>query len=329
MEKTLQVGVIGSGGIASAHLSGLAKMEEVKLAAFCDVVEERAQKMAADHDAKSYTDPGRMFSDTALDAVWICLPPFAHGEAERKAIEHGVPFLVEKPVGLDAGVCREIAAEVERKGLLTSVGYMNRYRKSVQRGRDLLKEDPPVIAFGGWFGGAPRGASGSWWIRKEKSGGQLVEQTTHTVDLARYFCGDAVEVFAIATRAFNKDIENYSIEDASTVAVRFRSGAVVNLMSSCATGAGGNVFLTVYGQKTCLRYTGWEHSLEIVRSGEETERVKGEDDIFAIEDSAFLTAVRSGDHTHVRCTYPDGWKSAELALAANESMETGRPVSLS
>ena len=64
----------------------------------------------------------------------------------------------------------------------------------------------PVMAVGGWVGAAPKGTAPihSWWVVKEKSGGQLVEQTTHTVDLARYLIGEAVEVWASAARGFVK-----------------------------------------------------------------------------------------------------------------------------
>lgn len=324
---TLQIGIIGTGGIAKAHLEGLVKMDGVKIAGFCDVVLERAAAAAEKHGGKSYESAAMMLDDLQLDAVWICLPPFAHGDAERQALSHRIPFFVEKPVGLDAGVCREIAAEVEKTGLLTGVGYMNRYRRSVQRGRECLREDPPVLGYGGWIGGSPRGDS--WWTTKSQSGGQLVEQTTHTVDLARYLCGDAEEVFAHATREFNKDIPGYDIEDASMVNIRFKAGAVVTLMSSCACQAGGGVFLNVLGKTTCLKYTGWEHSLTIERPNQEPEKIAGEADIFAVEDAGFLEAVRTRNHAGVLCSYPDGWKTAELALAANESMETGKAVRLS
>ncbi|MCA1596332.1 MAG: Gfo/Idh/MocA family oxidoreductase [Chloroflexi bacterium] len=323
---TLQIGIIGTGGIANAHLEGLVKMDGVKVAGFCDVLAERAAAAAEKYGGKSYQSAAAMLDDQKFDAVWICLPPFAHGDAERQALSHRVPFFVEKPVGLDAGACREIAAEVEKTGILTGVGYMNRYRRSVQRGRDLLRDDPPVLAYGGWIGGSPRGDS--WWTTKSQSGGQLVEQTTHTVDLVRYLCGDAEEVFAHGTHAFNSEIPGYDIEDASMVNILCKGGAVVTLMSSCACRSGGGVFLTLLGKSTCLKYTGWEHSLTVERPNEETETIAGEGDIFAIEDARFLEAVRTGNSSQVLCSYPDGWKTAELALAANESMETGKAVRL-
>lgn len=45
MSKTLKVAIIGCGGIANGkHLPSLKQQPEVELVAFCDIVEERAQK---------------------------------------------------------------------------------------------------------------------------------------------------------------------------------------------------------------------------------------------------------------------------------------------
>ncbi|HET6381932.1 MAG TPA: hypothetical protein VFJ58_00960, partial [Armatimonadota bacterium] len=98
---------------------------------------------------------------------------------------------------------------------------------------------------------------------------------------------------------------------------------------ACACGIGGGVFLNVHASKTCLRYTGWEHSVTIEQAGQDPEKIAGEPDIFALEDAQFLKAVSTGDRSLIRCDYPDGLKTAELALAANESMATGKAVKLS
>jgi myo-inositol 2-dehydrogenase/D-chiro-inositol 1-dehydrogenase len=117
----------------------------------------------------------------------------------------GVPFFVERPVGHRLEVCRGIAALVQAHGLLTAVGYMNRYRRGVRRARGLRRGPPPVVAYGGWLGGTPRRAAatgiGSWWVDRARSGGQFVEQVSHTVDLLRFPCGEARGVFYAAGAA--------------------------------------------------------------------------------------------------------------------------------
>jgi predicted dehydrogenase len=341
MPEKVRVGFIGSGGMAEAHLRGLPTFPDVEIAAFCDVVPAKAEKLASEYGAKACSDPKAMFSAQKLDCVYILLPPFAHGGAERAAIEAKVPFFVEKPIGLELPVLREIAAGVKAANLITAAGYMNRYRKSVQRAREVFRQDPPILAYGGWLGGRPRHSGtgdgiGSWWVQRAKSGGQFVEQVTHTVDLARYLLGDAEEVFATATRAFNKGkpgtAPNYDIEDASLVNIKFKSGAIATLMASCATGVGGGVTLNVFSENHAALFTGWEHSLRLLaKQGDETQedQIPGEENIFALEDRVFIDAVKSGDPSRIGTDYADGLKTAELAVAANRSMDTGEPVRLS
>jgi myo-inositol 2-dehydrogenase/D-chiro-inositol 1-dehydrogenase len=326
--------------MAEAHLRGLPTFPDVRIAAFCDVIPEKAERLASLYGAKAFSDPKEMFRDQELDCVYILLPPFAHGGAERAAIEARVPFFVEKPVGMDLPLLREIAAAVKETGLITAVGYMTRYRKSVQRAREVFQQDEPILAYGGWIGGRPRAREsgdgiGSWWVERRKSGGQLVEQVTHTIDLARYLMGDVEEVCATATRAFNKGKEgtptNYDIEDASVVNLKFKSGAIANIFSSCATNIGGGVSLSVFSENHAAFFTGWEHSLRLLeKRGDESreESVAGEENIFAIEDRVFIDAVKSGDGNRIGTDYADGVKTSEVTVCANRSMETGEPVRL-
>jgi len=328
----LKVGFIGSGGMAKAHIGPVKAIQNVEVAAFCDVMLSHAESMVQEHGGKAFATPKEMFEAVKLDAVFILLPPFAHGDAEMEAIKHGVPFFVEKPISNDLGLSREIAAETEKVRLITCAGYMNRYRKSINRARELLQADPAVLVYGGWIGGSPRPASGefigSWWTIKAKSGGQIVEQCTHTFDIVRYLCGEAVEVFAHAAVGFNPRVPGYDIDDASTVNIKLKSGGVVNLMSCCASNAGGGVTLTVHAKQTTCVFTGWEHSVTIHRAGKKPEEIKGEGDIFAVEDKAFLKAVRTGDASPIRSSYADAVKTLEWTLAANKSIETGKPVAI-
>lgn len=345
--KKLRVGFIGSGGMADAHLKGLVNAEmfpDVEIAAFCDVVLERAQAQCDKYPASkpvAYASPQQMMSDAGLDACYVLLPPFAHGEAERACIEANVPFLVEKPIGLDLGVLRELRDEVARKNLLAAAGYMNRYQPSVQRAKAVTSADRPVLAYGWWLGGPPlhKPEGGSfimqWWPDKSKSGGQFHEQVTHTVDLVRYFLGDAVEVFAHSTQAFNSSLpnlaQNYSIDDALTTSIKFKSGALATINASVATPIGGGILLEILGMNSAIKFSGWGHDATITtrQNGEKSEETAASaGEIFPIEDRAFLDAVATGDATKVLAPYVDSFKTAQLTIAANQSAQIGKPVAL-
>ncbi len=334
MSENTRIGFIGCGGMARAHADALAGIDGVAIAALTDVDGDKAKALAATlKDAQVYDTPGDLVRKSGVDCVFILLPPFAHGVAERSAISAKVPFFIEKPVGLNPTSLRELSKEVQQAGLMTSAGYMNRYRRSVNTAKEMLQKDPAALAYGGWFGGPPGPSSsgiGLWWSNKDKSGGQFHEQVTHTVDLARYLLGDAIAVSAFAANGFNERFPNYTMDDAAVVNIQFASGAVANLMSSVASRASGGVLLNVYAKDHAFEFTGWEHTVKIRRVGEsEGGVIKGEDNIFRIEDQVFIDAVRAGDPSKIRCTYPDGVKTALLSIGANESIANGgKPVSL-
>src|SRR5579872_3591457 len=101
-KSKVRVGIIGCGGMASAHLPGLGKFEDVELVGFCDVSAEKAEARVAEHPGtRAFGDPGELIRECGPDLVYILLPPFAHGAAERAAIAAGVPFFCEKPIGND------------------------------------------------------------------------------------------------------------------------------------------------------------------------------------------------------------------------------------
>ena len=336
MAEKIRLGFVGCGGIAESHLKGLVKNPCAELAAFCDIRLSRADEISKQYgtqDAQTFSDARTMLDKADLDAVYFCLPPFAHG-AEIEAVKRRIPFFVEKPINLYLDQAKRIAEAIEEKNILTSVGYMNRYREGAKKVRHLLRDDPPILVLGGWIGRTPSLDSGAniltWWILKEKSGGQFHEQVTHTVDLARFLCGEISEVHAFPAVNMNKTVpENYNIEDASVVNLKFMNGAVGSLWASCsADGGGGGVSLSVYANRTTALFTGWEHSLRLLRKDAEPEEMAGEPNIFAIEDEAFVEAVRSNDSSKVMCSYSDGLKTLEVTLAAIESMATGSPVKI-
>lgn len=338
----LRIGFIGAGGMADAHLKGLANPElfpDIEIAAFCDVLLEKAQTQAKTYGAEAFDSPVTMIENAGLDACYVLLPPFAHGPAERACLQGKVPFLVEKPIGKDPAILKEIRDEVVNSGLITAAGYMNRYQPSVQRAKEAFSSDEPILAYGGWLGGPPLMPENNqpspilrWWVVKEKSGGQMVEQVTHTVDLVRYFLGDAVEVFAHTTQAFNlkqaRLMPGYTMDDAMTTSIKFQSGALATILASAATPVGGGVSLQVLGTQTSVKFKGWGHDVTIERSGAEPEVVHAATEIFALEDRAFLDAVRTGDKTKILTDYADAYKTVMLTLGANISAATGKPYDL-
>ena len=215
---TLKIGFVGIGWVADWHLEHLSKIEGTKIVALCDINKERVKTAAKKWKAKPYTDYERTLEEQELDALYICTPPFAHDQVEILAAEKGIHLFIEKPIGLSIKRAKEVESAVIKNKIITSVGYQRRYEDRVDRIRSILKENTPGLFMGYWMGGMP---SVDWWRRKEKSGGQMIEQTTHIFDLARYLFGEAEKVFALERKGLMENIKNYNIEDASSVTLLF------------------------------------------------------------------------------------------------------------
>jgi len=327
MAGRVRVGFIGVGGHGMQHVNACAKMaDEAEIVAFCDPKEGVAQSRADEFRGKAFLSSDEMYDAVDMDAVIIVVPPYAHG-SEFGAIERGIAFMVEKPVDLDLERAEKIAKAAADKGVLGVAAYMNRYRRGVNEAKSMLAHDPPALAMGGWIGGSPglpKEGPGHWWIHKDQSGGQMVEQATHTVDLARFFCGEPVEVAAFAATGFNTTHPAYTIEDAVMIAAKFDSGALVNLYSSCASNAAGGVDLNLFAKHTCVKFSGWNHDVTILRPGKEPIEIAGEGEIFALEDRAFIEAVKTGDPSGIMSTYADGVETLRLTTAGDRAIATGQ-----
>ncbi|MGH2813878.1 MAG: Gfo/Idh/MocA family protein, partial [Actinomycetota bacterium] len=93
--------MVGAGAVAARHVRTLLAMDRVEVAGVADPALERARELAGSAGAAAYPNHMELLDAERLDAVYICVPPFAHGAPELAAIEAGLAFFVEKPVAID------------------------------------------------------------------------------------------------------------------------------------------------------------------------------------------------------------------------------------
>jgi len=155
-----------------------------------------------------------------------------------------------------------------------------------------------------------------------ESGGQMVEQTTHIFDLARYLCGDITEVYAAASNRDSRDIPGFDIHDVGTAVVKFANGVVGTVSNTCLLGMPYTVGLHIVARDLVVEVHG---DIKIIEPGH-TETFTGGVNAILEENRAFIEAVRSGDASGIRSTYPDAVKTLAVTLACNESARTGLPV---
>jgi myo-inositol 2-dehydrogenase/D-chiro-inositol 1-dehydrogenase len=320
--RRLRVGCVGTGFIAGKHLAALSTFDDVDVVAVADEIEERAAATAAAHHARCYTDGVDLVESEELDAVWFCVPPFAHGALEETAVRHEVPFFVEKPLAHDYATAERITGLVETAGLITAVGYHWRYLDLVQKAKEFVEHRPPLLLTGYWLDSTP---PVPWWVRRDQSGGQLVEQTTHVLDLARLLVGEVSEMEAAHVQAAGAEGRRHGddlVPLASAVSLRFDSGAVGSISSARVLPARHRVGIQLVGDGYALELYERaivDHELIVTTAtGAVTER--SVQDPIAAEDRAFLDAV-AGTGDDVRSSYAQALRTHSLAFAAERPLQ--------
>lgn len=320
----LRIGFIGTGKFAEKHMRILSQMEGVTIAAICGRTSESAERSARQWpDAKAYGNTERMLDECKPDAVYICVPPMAHGEIEMSLAERGIPFFVEKPLAIKTETIAAVRDKVAGRRLVTAVGYNWRYLDSVAKARELQQKATTGMALGYWMGGMP---STPWWRRQEGSGGQFVEQSTHLVDLIRYLCGEIEEVYAaFGRRVVHETYEGADVADVGSVTMKVAGGIVATIANTCMLPRGHRTGLDLYTSSGVLEI----RSAGLMAIGRDrTTEYRNGTDPYVQENAAFLHAVLTGDTSRIRSDYADAFRSFEVTAAANLSAEEGRPVRL-
>ena len=319
--RPTRIGFVGAGGIAHRHLDILASFDDVEVVAFADPDIERAERAAAPFQARAFVGHEAMLEAMDLDALYICIPPFAHGDVERAAIARGIPIFVEKPVALDLDLAQTIAGEIERAGLITATGYHWRYLDTVDEARALLRDNPAQLVSGYWLDSTP---PPQWWWKEDQSGGQMVEQATHLLDLARFLLGEVVEVYGRTAYREREAFPGLDVPTTTTATLTFASGVVANIASTCLLGWNHRVGLHLFADRLAVELT--DHDI-MVDTGHGRPQRRAEGDPVWREDRDFVDAVRGGEN-RIRAPYADALRSHALALAVLESARTGQPISL-
>jgi len=319
----MKIGFIGTGWFANKHASILGEMNGIEVSAFCGTSLEKAETEARKwSNARGYANVDEMLDKQKLDAVYICVPPMAHGAIEKALLERRIPFFVEKPLGINDEPF-EIARKIEEQGIITSVGYHWRYMDISKKAQALLHERQAGMALGYWMGSMPMV---HWWRDVNKSGGQFIEQTTHIVDLLRFLIGEVKEVYAaFSSRVMEGKVEGTTVSDVGSVILKLNNGIVANISNTCILPESDKAGLEIYTNEGVMEITS---NLLRDKRGKELNEYRNQLDPYKVENEIFLNAVKTGDGSHILSTYKDAVKTHAITIAAAQSAITGLPVSL-
>jgi len=331
MSQRLRTAILGCGSFAHRHAHSLQLLkDDFEMVAFCNRSIEKAVTFSEQYtsgQASVFADHHQMFDEVPLDAVVICLPPFAHSDEVEIAANQGVHVFIEKPIALTTEQGWRMVDAAEKAGIITQVGFMFRFGEAIQHLKGMIDSgDAGSVGLmsARYFCNS---LHAPWWRNRDLSGGQLVEQVIHMVDLMRFLMGDATTVYSRQENMFHQDVNDYTVEDVSATIFTFPRGGVGVIYAS--NGAIPNRWINDYqvvSRNLTVDFTDANHATfhHTAEPDRHPEVIASDRDFYLMEMQDFRTAIRTGQKTRV--PLGEGAKSLDLALAATRSARIGSEV---
>jgi len=224
--QRIRFAIIGCGRIAQRHAAHI-KSKGV-LAAVCDVVKEKADKLAEAYNAIAYYNIDELLkAETGLDVVSVCTPNGLHAEHSIKSLQAGFHVLCEKPMALTTGDCEKMIEASDKAGKRLFIIKQNRYNPPVVAVKKALDEKRLgkiySIQLNCFWNRGSNYYFNSWKGTKKLDGGTLFTQFSHFIDLLYWMVGDVTEVQSMIHNYMHPDIE---FEDTGVVMLKFANGVL-------------------------------------------------------------------------------------------------------
>ncbi len=330
-----QVAIIGAGLQANRRVGPIAQSKEYRVALVVDQNEKRASDLAAPYSAKVATSYKAAVDDPSIDVVLVLTYPDSHAEISIAAMEAGKDVLCEKPLTRTVDEARAMVAVAAKTKRVLKCGFNHRHHPAVIEAHNRVARGDigkPVFGRGRYGIGGRVGVEKEWRSDpKIVSGGQLMEQGIHLVDLFRWFVGDPKRVTGFTSTT---QFPIAPLEDNGFALMQMPSGAICSIHSSLTQWT--NLFeLEVYGEKgsVTVEALGASYGVEKLRVAmhdptgpfsHQTIEYRGGDSSWKSEWAEMTRAI--AERRAPLGNGEDGLRAMEIVQAVYDASKTGTAV---
>ena len=243
--RKIKIGIIGIGGMGTAHINSIASLKNCYVSAVCDIDPEKIKEFTSKNDIPGFVDSDKFFKEADIEAVIIATPHYFHNVYAEKAFEYGKHVLTEKPIAVHKADAESmIAAGAKHPELKFAAMFNQRTIPAHRKIKQLIDngELGEIIRINwiitDWFRTEIYYASGDWRATWEgEGGGVLLNQCPHQLDLLQWFFGQPVRIRANASFGKSHKIE---VEDEVTAFLEYPNGATGVFVASTGEAPGTN-----------------------------------------------------------------------------------------
>lgn len=332
----LNVAIIGSGFIGSAHGEAYKALPQYSLKAIVDCNEEVGRKMADTYSAQWYATMDDLLAQEEIHVIDICLPTFLHEKFVLEALSKGKHVVCEKPITLEMDSMDRMIAAAETAGTKFMVAQVIRFWPEYEKIKELYQTE----AFGKlnmvYANRLSQHPAWTNWHRDPlKSGGGLYDLHVHDIDLVVSMFGEVDTVYAVGT-ASETNCWNFI-----STSLIFKNGvkAVVEGVFDITPGYPFTMTYRVLGEKMTAEYQ--------MKAGENLEDIAGaqrylklyevdkapakldmdEFDAYAAELAYFASCVEENKPVD-KCSPQSSKYVLDVVLSIKKSLETNQLIQL-
>jgi predicted dehydrogenase len=340
--KKYNVGIIGYGWVAGAHIAAINSGSRAQVTAVYSSRPLDSSQLTAKHGSPitAYQDLKKMLANPDIDVVSICSYPYDHPEQVIAAARAGKHLIIEKPLALSLKDLRAMQKAVEKARVKTCVCFEVRFssqfltiKSAIDRGllgKVHYGEVDYYHGIGPWYG------QFRWNTKKNAGGSSLLSAGCHALDALLLCMGGEVDtVSSYATVSKNKIFTKYEYPTTSVTILKFKDGRVGKCASviDCLqpyyfhthlVGSEGSLLDNKFHSTTLsgLNKNKWsELSMKMLDSGDVSDHP------YETQFEAFFKALAEGKEMPLT-SLAEAAKSHEVIFAADRSAKEGKPVKL-
>jgi predicted dehydrogenase len=338
--KKYNVGMIGYGWVATAHIPAINGTQQAQVTAIYSSRPQDAGALSAKYGSpiETHTDLDSMLSDPSIHAVSVCSLPSLHTKHVIAAAKAGKHIIVEKPLAMSLKDVLAMQAAVKKAGVRTCVCFECRWSSQFLATKGMIDrgllgklhygEVDYYHGIGPWYG------QFRWNVARKDGGSSLLTAGCHALDALLLCMGNEVtEVTSYDTRSQSKVFKPYEYTTTSVSILKFRNGAI----GKCAAvvdclqpyyfhthlvGSEGSLLDNKFHstQVAGLNRHAWSNlSMKMLDSGDVGDHP------YQTQFQAFFDALDAGREMPLT-SFDDAVASHKVIFAADKSAATGKTV---
>lgn len=340
--KKLNVGIIGYGWVAGAHIAAINATSRAQVTAVCSSRRLASGELSTKHGGhiKAFTNLDAMLRDPEIDVVSICSYPHEHAAQAVAAARAGKHLILEKPLAMSWKDCLAVRDAVKKSKVRTCVCFECRYSSQFLATKAILDqgmlgelhyaEVDYYHGIGPWYG------QFRWNVTRKSGGSSLISAGCHAMD-ALLLCmpGEVESVQSVATQSRSATFKPYEYPTTSVSLVKFKDGRIGKCASSIdclqpyyfhthLVGSEGSLLDNKFHShkvKGLNKHQWSQLSMKLLDSGDVSDHP------YQTQFEAFFDAIVRGEEMALT-SLSDAMRSFEVIFAADQSAATGKTVKL-